>query len=180
MLNNLLVYRLLIFNILCVVALGWAWECGFVEDMFLKDASYMTYVAAGLFIIGLASIFSRALRVSGLLNRLKRARIISLNGPKLIEKAAHLDDIGNLIVTAGLVGTAIGVVMMLHSFDAGSLTDPAKVVETASMLSDGVGTAFRSTIVSAIAWMVHIVNVRMLKTATVMLIEDAKGLPAYE
>ena len=180
MLNNLLIYRLMIFNILCSLAVGWAWQRGFVEDMFLKDASYMTYAALALFAAGLVSTFGRAFKISGLLNTLKRRRHILLNGPKLIEKAAHLDDIGNLIVTAGLVGTAIGVVMMLHSFDAGSLTDPAKVVETASMLSDGVGTAFRSTIVSAIAWMVHIVNVRMLKTATVMLIEDAKGLSAYE
>jgi hypothetical protein len=180
MLNNLLLYRLMLFNILCAVALGWAWQLGWVGDMFLKDASYMTYAALALFAVGLVSTFSRAFKIGGLLNTLKRRRHISINGNKLVEKAAHLDDIGSLIVTAGLVGTAIGVVMMLHSFDAGSLTDPAKVVQTASMLGDGVGTAFRSTIVSSIFWMVHICNVRMLKTATVMLIEDEKGIPAYE
>ena len=180
MLNNLLIYRLAIFNTLCAVVFGWAWQRGFVEDMFLKDASFMTYAATALFAVGLVSTFGRAWKVSSLLNMLKRRRHISLNGHKLIEKAAHLDDIGVLIALAGLVGTAIGVVMMLHSFDIGSLTDAARVEHTASMLLNGVGTAFRSTIVATFALGVHLVNVRMLKTATVMLIEDAKGLPAYE
>lgn len=174
MLINLLVYRLGLFNVLCLVAGGWAWQSGFVEDMFRKDASYMTFAAAALFAMGTVSAFSRAFKVSGMLNALKRGRRFQINGVKLLEKAAHLDDVGNLIVTAGLVGTAIGVVMMLRSFEAGSLTDPAKVVETARMLGDGVGTAFRSTIVSAILWCWHIVNARMLKTATVILIEDAR------
>ena len=174
-LRNLLVYRLAIFNILCLVAFAWAWQRGFVADMYLPDRSYMTYAASVMFVIGTASAFARAIKISGLLNRLKSGDPIDINGPKTIEKQAHLDDIGSLIVTIGLTGTAIGVVMMLHSFQAGSLTDPAKVAETAAMLGEGVGTAFRSTIVSAIAWMWHVVNIRMLKTATVALIEDARA-----
>ena len=97
-----------------------------------------------------------------------------VNAAKSIEKNAHLDDIGDLIVIVGLTGTAIGVVMMLQSFNPESLSDPAKVVETATMLGNGIGTAFRSTIVSAVVWMVHIINLRMLKTATVAMIEDAR------
>ena len=180
MLNNLLICRLMIFNILCAVAFGWAWQLGWVEDMFLKDASYMTYAALALFAVGLVSTFGRAAKIGGLLNTLKRRRHISLNGNKLIEKAAHLDDIGVLIALAGLAGTAIGVMMMLHSFDIGSLTDAARAEHTASMLLNGLGTAFRSTLVATFALGAHIVNVRMLRTATVMLIEDAKGLSAYE
>lgn len=175
MLINLLLYRLGLFNVLCLIGGGWAWQSGFVEDMFLKDDSYMTFAAAALFTVGVTSTFSRARVVSWALNRLKGGQRFPINGVKLLEKAAHLDDIGNLIVTIGLIGTAIGVVMMLASFEAGSLTDPAKVVETARMLGDGVGTAFRSTIVSAVLWCWHIVNVRMLKTATVLLIEDSRA-----
>lgn len=173
-LRNLLVYRLALFNILCLLAFAWAWQRGFVADMYLPDKSYMTYAASLLFLLGAASIAARAVKTSSAINRLKRGDRLSINGPKTLEKQAHLDDIGNLIVTIGLTGTAIGVVMMLHSFKAGSLTDSAKVVETAAMLGDGVGTAFRSTIVSAIAWCWHICNLRMLKTATVALIEDSR------
>lgn len=173
MLRNLLIYRLVIFNACCLAAVAWAWQRGFIADMYGNDASYMTWAATALFAIGAASAFMRAGKTSQLLNAIKAGNRTKINGTKMLAKAGHLNDIGNLIVTAGLVGTAIGVVMMLHSFQAGSLTDPAKVVETATALGEGVGTAFRSTIVSAILWMWHIVNVRMLLTAMIVAIEDA-------
>lgn len=174
MLDHLLLFRLAIFNALAAAGVVWAYQMGFVTDMFGNDSSYMTYVAAALFLWGTVSCFSRARKVSALLDQLKRGFTPEFNGAKFTEKSAHLDDIGDLIVVIGLTGTAIGVVMMLHSFSAGSLTDPAKVVETATALGDGLGTAFRSTIVSSILWMAHIVNLRMLKTATVLLTEDAQ------
>jgi len=173
MLNHLLVYRLVIFNSLGLGLFAWAWQRGFVADMFGKDSSYMTYVAAALFILGSISCFARARKVGAILNVMKKGMMPQVNGVKFEAKAAHLDDIGDLIVTIGLTGTAIGVVMMLHSFSAGSLSDPAKIVETATALGDGVGTAFRSTIVSAIAWCWHLVNLRMLKTATSLMLSDA-------
>jgi hypothetical protein len=174
MLRNLLIYRMAIVNILFLAGLAWAWQMGFVADMFVNDRSYMTYAATALFALGTLSCFMRARKVSAILNVMKRGMKPVVNGVKFMEKSAHLDDVGDLIVVIGLTGTAIGVVMMLHSFNAGSLTDPAKVVETASMLSDGVGTAFRSTIVSSIAWACHVVNLRMLKTAQTLMIGDAK------
>ena len=174
MLKNLLIYRLVIFNVLCGAGLAWAWQRGFVADMFLRDESRMTYVATALFLLGTLSLFFRSAKVSHALNRIKSGAPVRINAAKFTEKNAHLDDVGDLIVTAGLAGTAIGVVMMLHSFNAESLSDPSKVVETATMLGNGIGTAFRSTIVSAIAWMAHIVNLRMLKTATVLMLEDSK------
>lgn len=174
MLKNLLIYRLVIFNVLCGAGLAWAWQRGFVADMYLRDDSHMTYVATALFLLGTVSLFWRAGKVSHALNRIKAGVVIRINGAKFIEKNAHLDDTGDLIVVAGLTGTAIGVVIMLHSFNPESLSDPAKVVETATMLGNGIGTAFRSTIVSSFVWMAHFVNLRMLKTATVMMLEDSK------
>lgn len=174
MLNNLLIYRLVIFNVLYAAGVAWAWQRGFVADMFLRDESHMTYVAAVLFLLGTFSLFWRAAKVSHALNRIKAGAIIRINAAKFIEKNAHLDDAGDLIVVAGLTGTAIGVVIMLHSFNPESLSDPAKVVETATMLGNGIGTAFRSTIVSSFVWMAHFVNLRMLKTATVIMLEDSK------
>ncbi|MDP1702573.1 MAG: hypothetical protein Q8L53_16670 [Aestuariivirga sp.] len=176
MLKNLLIYRLLIFNVLCGAGLAWAWQRGFVADMFLRDESRMTYVASILFFTGTVSLFWRSFKVGSALNRIKAGAVLRINAAKFTEKNAHLDDIGDLIVTAGLTGTAIGVVIMLHSFNPESLSDPAKVVETATMLGNGIGTAFRSTIVSAIVWMAHIVNLRMLKTATVLMLSDSGAL----
>jgi hypothetical protein len=155
------------------MGLAWAWSTGWVEDMFSHDASYMTYVAAVLLLIGTISIFLRANKVCIALNKIKAGKHVAVNGVKFTEKNAHLGDLGDIIVTVGLTGTAIGVVMMLHAFNAGSLADSAKVVQTATALGEGVGTAFRSTIVSAIAWMWHLVNYRMLRTATVLMIEDS-------
>ena len=177
MLSNLLIYRFCIFNVLCAVVLGWAYTQGYVLDMFSKDASYMTYVAVVLFAIGTASCTARVLKISRLLNRNKITNrqfnelypSAPISGPKLIEKHAHLDMLGDLILTVGLTGTAIGIVMMLNSF-AGGIN-----AESASQVVDAMGTAFRSTIVSAFAWMWHEVNVRMLKTATVILVEDASA-----
>ena len=174
MLNNLLVYRLMIFNFLCAAGLAWAWQMGFVADMYGNDDSYMTYAATALFGLGTVSCFARAAKVSAILNLMKKGMRPEVNGAKFTEKSAHLDDVGDLIVTAGLTGTAIGVVIMLHSFHPESLSDPAKIVETATMLGNGIGTAFRATIVSAILWMIHTVNLRMLKTATVLMLADSQ------
>ena len=174
MLRNHLIYRMLIFNLCCLALAYWAWGQGFVQDMFKFDASRMTYAALVLFSVGTLSCFGRAQKVSVSLNELKSGREFIINGVKFEAKSAHLNLIGEIIVTIGLTGTAIGVVMMLKSFNAGSLSDPAKVVETATALGEGVGTAFRSTIVSAILWVWHSVNVQMLRTASILLIEDAK------
>lgn len=174
MLNNHLLYRMMIFNLCCLALAYWAWGQGFVQDMFEHDASRMTYAALVLFAIGTLSCFGRAFKVSTTLNAQKLGYGAEINGVKFLEKSAHLNLIGEIIVTIGLTGTAIGVVMMLNSFNAGSLSDPAKVVETATALGEGVGTAFRSTIVSAILWIWHSVNVQMLRTATIFMLEDSK------
>ena len=174
MLDSLLIFRMTIFNALAAAGVVWAYQMGFVTDMFGNDDSYMTYVATVLFLFGTISCFARARKISAHLDRLKRGFTPEFNGAKFMEKSAHLDDIGDLIVVIGLTGTAIGVVLMLRAFDAGSLTDPAKVVETATALGEGLGTAFRSTIVSSILWCIHLVNLRMLKTATILAVEDSQ------
>lgn len=176
MLDHLLIFRMTIFNALAAAGVVWAYQMGFVTDMFGNDDSYMTYVATALFIFGTISCFSRARKISAHLDKLKRGFTPEFNGAKFIEKSAHLDDVGDIIVVVGLIGTAIGVVMMLSALAAGSLADPAKVVETATTLGEGLGTAFRSTIVSSVLWCIHIANLRMLKTATVLAVADTEAL----
>lgn len=173
MLANLLIYRMAIINLLFIAGLAWAWQRGVVADMYGNDDSYMTYAATALFGLGTVSCFARAAKVSAILNLMKKGLRPEVNGAKFTEKSAHLDDVGDFIVIIGLVGTAIGVIMALHSFIAGSFADPSKAVETATTLLNGVGTAFRSTVVSSIAYIWFRTNYRMLKTAQTMMISDA-------
>ena len=163
-----------IINLLFIAGLGWAWQRGFVADMFGNDRSYMTYAAAALFVMGTLSCFARARKVSAILNVMKKGMTPQVNGVKFLEKNAHLDDIADYIVVVGLLGTAIGVVMMLAQFNAENLSDPAKGIMTVLLASEGLGTAFRSTIVSVVAWLWFRPSLRMLKTATVTMIEDAR------
>ena len=180
MLKNLLIYRLIIFNVCGAAFLIWAWQRGYITTLFDGDTSRICYLIAALWAVGLYSTAIRAATVSGQINRLKAARArssmsaLSVSAPKLLEKAAHLDDIPNSLVTLGLIGTVVGSAMALNGIDSSLLTTAAGVQKIAGQFINGASVAIYTTIVGAILGLWTEVNRRMLKTATIALIEDAR------
>jgi hypothetical protein len=174
MLKNLLLYRLAIFNLAGFAFAGWAWQLGYIEAIYAGDESRITLMITALFAVGLASAWVRAQKVSRLLNLSKENRALVVPGGKLLEKAAHLDDVVNWLVTLGLLGTVIGFAMALSGVDAESLASPAGVQKVAGQLMAGMRIAINTTIVGAVFGLWLDVNRRMIRTATVSLAEDAR------
>jgi hypothetical protein len=176
MLKNLLLYRLAILNLSGFAFAGWAWQLGYVEAVYAGDESRITLIITALFAVGLASAWVRARKISRLLNLSKENRALVVLGAKLLEKAAHLDDIVNWLVTLGLLGTVIGFAMALSGVDSASLASPAGVQKVAGQLMAGMRIAINTTIVGAVFGLWLDVNRRVVRTATVSLAEDTRSV----
>ena len=174
MLKNLLLYRLAILNLAGFAFAAWAWQLGYVEAVYAGDESRITLMITALFVVGLASAWVRARKIARLLNLSKENRALVVRGTKLLEKAAHLDDIVNWLVTLGLLGTVIGFAMALSGVDSASLASPAGVQKVAGQLMAGMRIAINTTIVGAVFGLWLDVNRRMVRTATVSLAEDTR------
>lgn len=174
MLQNLLIYRMLIVNACGGALVVWAWQQGYVETVYAGDISRLTYVITGLFIIGLVSSFIRASKVSGLLNQVKAGNRVSVNGPKITEKAAHLADISNWLVILGLLGTVIGFFIALSGVDQNGLASASGVQMAVGKLMEGMQVAFTTTLLGGFLSLWLDINRRMIATATVSLVEDSR------
>ena len=174
MLRNLLIYRIAIFNACGGVMLGWAWQRGYVESAFAGDVSHLTYAIAALFLVGLISCFIRAGKISTQLNIVKQGKYVGrVNGPKTLEKIAHLSDIANWLITLGLLGTVIGFAIALSGVDQNGLASASGVQQAASKLMEGMRVAFTTTLAGGFLGMWIDINRRMIRTAAVSLVEDA-------
>lgn len=176
MLTSLLVYRLIIFNIVGAVLLAFAWQRGLVSIVLDGDSTGIVYLIAGVFVVGMASLFIRAFKVSRMLDGIKRNHARpNVNRVKFLEKMAHLDDVTNWLVTLGLLGTVIGVSIAMFGLDQASLQSAEGTKRVVTNLIGGMQVALYTTIVGGILGMWMDVNRRMLKTAAILMLEDLRS-----
>lgn len=173
MLNNLLIYRLAIFNICAAATAGWAWGEGLVWPIFESDVSGLTYVIVVVFLFGLCGLSIRAVKVSRLMNDVKKVGRMPLAGPKLQAKNAFIGDIVEALVTLGLFGTFAGIWIAFSNVDAASLTTASAVAQEVPKMLAGIKVSIGTTLVGATCGLWLFTCNRMLKTATALLIEDA-------
>lgn len=174
MLNNLLIYRLLVVNFCGACLVAWATVQGYTMEIIREDTSYISLVIIGLFLAGLYTVSTRAYKVSKNLNALKAGQSIDVNSVKFLAKGEHVNDISNWLVTLGLLGTVIGFIMALASMDQGQMATAAGVQASIGQLVGGMKVAIYTTLVGAFFGLWLDVNRRILATATVLMLEDAK------
>ena len=169
MLRNLLLFRLAILNACGAAALVWAWSQGFVQMVFAGDSSGTTYGIVGLFVLGLLSVFRRAVKVSRELDHMKAGTANPVNGVKFIAKGEHIADIAQWCAVLGLTGTVIGFIMALYGLDING--DPKAMI---AHLIDGMSVAFFTTLAGGLCGMWLELCNRILLTAAHCMIEDQK------
>ena len=179
MLNNLLMYRLMLFNGAALALLIWAFVLGWPQFLLSNDVSHIGYVMITLFVVGMLSLFTRATKVTSAMNLVKSTRDKSLIGEdvkhkirKFPTKAGHLEDIANWLVVLGLIGNIVGFAIALYGLrgaDIGSADAAQKVV--VGLLS-GLAVAFYTTLIGALLGLWMDINRRLLKTATELLLQD--------
>ena len=179
MLQNLLIYRLLIFNACAAAVTVWLYQMGQVAPLFMQDSSRITFVIAGLFAIGLASIFIRARKVSRQLNLLRAAQSdfdlgrarAGFNAKKFFAKSAHIGSICQWLVLLGLLGTVIGFRESLESIDLNTFSSATGTQTSLVAMMGGIFIANGATIVGIYAALYLDICRRMLHTATVSAAE---------
>ena len=169
MLRHHLLFRLSIINILGAAGLIWAWNQGFVTMVYEADSSRICIAIAGLFLFAMFSVWREAFKISRLLDRVKAGDKLSLNAEKMMAKADHIFDFPDYLKGLGLFGTVVGLLMGLHGIDQSS--DIEGIIW---QLLGGLSVAFFTTAVGWIfgTWIEF--NARILNTAAVSLLEDAK------
>lgn len=162
--RNHLIYRLAIVNTVGAVLAYAAHASGMIAPIIRTDASYLSLVIVALFIAGLASTFTRAVKVGAAMNAAKTGDADVAKVAKMAAKNEHIGDVSNWLMTLGLLGTVIGFMMAMGGIEAGN---------TEGLIA-GLHTAIGTTVVGAVLSLWTEVNRRMLDTATACLVEDVK------
>jgi hypothetical protein len=183
MLNNLLVYRLIVVNACAAAMLFWAWAQGHIQTVILGDDTKITYAIIALFAAGMWSILARAYRVTLALNTLKRGGTNRINPEKFVAKGDHIDEIATWLVTLGLIGTVVGFIIALSAMSGGNLVTAQGVQQMIGKMTAGMQVAIYTTLVGSVLGFWLEVNKRILKTATICMLtdnEDALDTVFYE
>lgn len=177
MLNHLLLYRIIIVNAVGAVLLAYAWQKGWVTTLFDGDSTGLCYAMTGLFLIFLVSLSIRATKVSGLLNRSKKAGFTPryVNKAKFMAKQTHLGAIPNWIALLGLIGTVVGIAMALLAVDPEAMASTDGMRTAIGGLIEGIQIALYTTIVGSVLGLWASINWQILRTATVSALEDVRG-----
>jgi hypothetical protein len=117
--------RLIILNTCWAALVIWAAVLGYVSFIFTHDISGLSYVITVLFTASLVAVF--------------------------FGRTSHLARIEVWLVTLGLIGNVIGFLLALQHIDTGSLATAQGVQRVATALLAGMGVAFCSTLVGAVA-----------------------------
>jgi hypothetical protein len=117
--------RLFTLNFGFACFLAWAWWLGYVGFVFSHDISHISYLISAVFILSMAGVF--------------------------MGKTAHLERVEVWLVTLGLIGNVVGFILALQNIDTGSLGSAEGVQKVAASLLAGMGVAFCSTLVGAVA-----------------------------
>lgn len=117
--------RLGILNFAGLCFLAWAWWLGYVGFVFSHDVSHISYLISALFIAAIAGVF--------------------------LGKTGHLERVEVWLVTLGLIGNVVGFILALQNIETGSLGSAEGVQKVAASLLAGMGVAFCSTLVGAVA-----------------------------
>lgn len=117
--------KLIILNTCWAALVVWATVMGYTQFVFTHDVSRISYVIVALFAAGLAGVFF------GRINHLARLEV--------------------WLVTLGLIGNVVGFIIALQHIDTGSLGSAEGVQRVAASLLAGMGVAFCSTLVGAVA-----------------------------
>jgi len=173
MMKDLLVFRLLILNTIGFVLLAVAGISGFVTPMLSGGWLHtgLIYVIVILFLGGLASVFTRARKVSAAMNDIKSGKTVAIEGTKFLEKNGHIEDICTWLVTLSLLGNVVGFYIAIAGKH--DLSSSEGLLALAAQFMDGMAVAFETTIAGIIFALWLDINRRVLKTAAVCLVQDS-------
>lgn len=160
---SMLMYRMIVFNLVCSAGVVFLYLNGWLLPAFLLDASYISYGIVVLLAYSIFANFVRAFKLSSI-------KAIS-STDSWYARFDHIEDVGAYLVTLGLIGTAIGILIAISGVDFTQISTVAGVEAMSGTLISGMKTAIYTTIVGSFAWIWHNVMFRMNNTALRLISE---------
>lgn len=171
MLSNLLIYRLIVLNASGAAFVGWACAEGYISILFAGEKTGIGYGIVALFLVGLVGLAQRAWKASRALNKLKFKQFgYSDDLIKFRIKNAYLGDVAVWLVTLGIIGTAVGLIIAI----SGLALSGSNPTESINHVVSGMKTALLNSVMGMSLGLWSEVNFRILSTATELLIKDSQ------
>lgn len=117
----------LLFSFVAVCLLYIGTEIGWVQRILNADKTYLVYVITSIFAV--------------------------CNIAMLFDKLVLVRQLCGVMITLGLIGTALGIFIALENIEPSKFSDINYASEMASYLLSGTGTALSTTIVGAVGFL---------------------------
>lgn len=170
--NWLLVARLAIVNIACVVLFIIGLVSGVVQDVLVKDTSYISIGIFCVFLFGLAVAVSSAVYISRHLNRTVSTSPTAITAMqrRLSARLATVNEIGSWLVMLGLIGTVIGFIQSLSGVQTDTALDASATLKMIVTLVEGMYVALYTTAVGSVLYLWLRFNYRIVANGATKLI----------
>lgn len=176
MLNNLLIYRVLILNLVAVAALIWAFVNGYVQVLFAGETTGIGYGMVIVFALAMVGFAQRVYKTSIGLNEVKAGRWVDVRKFKI--KSSYLGSVAVWLVTLGLIGNIVGFSHAVEALDLTGGTDAA--LAAIGGMVGGMKIAFYTTLIGTGLGLWLAVNNHILAVANALLAIDAEALEAKQ
>ena len=191
-----LVFHFALINLLAISLFAAAMVQGWIGKIVTADATRLSVVIFGVFVVGLAMSAHRTWRTNRELNEARAprpedsstaGRYLSMVGGreagsrattavtlrmKLLSQIAAVPFIANCLVILGLIGTVIGFIIALSGVDPQTVGETNAIAAMVSAVIAGMSVALYTTLVGAVLSIWLTVNFRVLAAGTVELITE--------
>ena len=189
----LLLLRFFAVNIAAFAVLTYVWMEGWITMIVNQDMTRITLVVAGVFVFGWLLCGYKIIRCSHQLNAIlepvkygpsraqwyidltrhiegsSRTALANCLRSRLYSRISVIRLIANNLITLGLIGTVIGIIIASNGVEAQQVADVTAVAPMLSTLIQGMSIALYTTLVGAVCHVWLLMCYQILATGTVNL-----------
>lgn len=144
--KNLPIYSWILSNLFGIALLGFAWSQGWVQMFWTMDNTHISKVIFAIFLIAQFIAFIRVRELSSFMELGVPSEGFNAWQVRWTKKVVFFNEIGNILVALGLLGTVIGFKMALSDVDPSGGVDPDSMKKMMTTLFDGINYMMYTTI----------------------------------
>ena len=189
--SNILLYQWIILNTLGLALVFCAWNVGWLDSILVSDITYITEGIGVLFIITMIMSAYTTWQINRERNNIKQLKLeyqTRLNeigtsratpgdlrdalSTYLISRLSFFSLMSNTLVTAGIIGTVIGVIIAFGDIPPDLASNLSQVGMVIANLLTGMATAFYTTLMGGICALWVKFNTHIQEVASAKLYHD--------
>lgn len=172
MLNNLLIYRVIIMNVFVLAFLAWTYFEGFLVTVFSTERTGIGWAMVVIFVIAMIAFARRVVKTSRAINQVKEGMYVDAR--KFAIKSSFVGQVAVWLVTLGLIGNIVGFSEAVMGLNISAGQDAA-IASFHSMIH-GMQVAFYTTLIGTFLGLWTAVNYHLLRVANLLLLIDSEAL----